>query len=119
MFIVSFASILVYLTVINVVTVQYSVGFLPDIMLLTLSMLLPPSGNPINCHEEFWSSQPVLCPPLISLLIGGCSEDWKVKVRLIYMRSYFLLLSHLEHPPNQRGKILPKRLQNNNKSFLL
>ena len=46
-------------------------------------------------------------------------EGWKVKVRLIYMRSDFLSLSPLEQPPNQGGKILSKRLHNNDKSFLL
>ena len=36
---------------INVSSVQYNGGLLPDIILLTQSMLFP-SGNPFICHEE-------------------------------------------------------------------
>ena len=46
---------------INVVSVQYDGGFLPDIILLTQSMLLP-SGNPFKCHEEVLYFQ-LLIPP--------------------------------------------------------
>ena len=41
----------------------YNGAFLPDIILLTLSMLLPPSGNPIKCHEEFFLSSQPRFPP--------------------------------------------------------
>ena len=43
------------------VSVQYDGGFLPDIVLLTQSMLLP-SGNPFKCHEEVLYFQ-LLIPP--------------------------------------------------------
>ena len=38
------------------VSVQYNGGFLLDMILLTLSMLLP-SGNPSKCHEEVLTLQ--------------------------------------------------------------
>ena len=43
------------------VSVQYDGGFLPDIILLTQSMLLP-SGNPFKCHDEVLYFQ-LLIPP--------------------------------------------------------
>ena len=42
--------------VINV-SVQYDVGLLPDIILLTPRLL--PSGNPSKCHVEVLSLQPM------------------------------------------------------------
>ena len=42
------------------VNVQYN-GGLPDILLLTQSMLFP-SGNPFKCHEEVLYLQPLIPP---------------------------------------------------------
>ena len=46
---------------INVVSVQYNSGLLPDMILLWTQML-PPSGNPFKCHEEGLSLQPMIPP---------------------------------------------------------
>ena len=43
-------------------SVQYNGGFLPDIILLTES-ILPPLGNPMKCHEEVSSLQPAMFSP--------------------------------------------------------
>ena len=43
------------------VSVQYNGGLLPDIVLLTQSMLLP-SENPFKCLEEVLSLQPMIPP---------------------------------------------------------
>ena len=42
---------------INVISVQYNGGLLPDIILFD-PMLLP-SGNPFKCHEEILFLQPL------------------------------------------------------------
>ena len=57
------------------VSVQCNSGLLPDIILLTQSMLLPWS-NPFKCHEEVLYLQPMISPKrlIFSPLIGGCSE---------------------------------------------
>ena len=58
------------------VSIQYNGGLLPDIILLTQSMLLP-SGNPSKCHEEVLYLQPLIPPKrfdIFSPLTGGCSE---------------------------------------------
>ena len=46
-----------------------------DVILLTLSMSLP-SGNPIKCHEEVFSLQPMILRKRFDIfpLSGGCSE---------------------------------------------
>ena len=43
------------------VSLQYNGGFLPGIVLLTQSVLLP-LGNPFKCHEEFLSLQHMIPP---------------------------------------------------------
>ena len=43
------------------VNVQYNGGFLPDIILLTQSMLSA-SGNLFKCHEEVLYLQPLIPP---------------------------------------------------------
>ena len=43
------------------VNVQYNGGLLPDIILLTQSMLFP-SGNPFKYHEEVLYLQPLIPP---------------------------------------------------------
>ena len=43
---------------IDVVSVQHNGGFLPDIN--TLDPMLTPSGNPLKCHEEVLSLQPMI-----------------------------------------------------------
>ena len=43
------------------ISVQYKGGFLPDVILLTQSILLP-LGNPTKCHEEGLSLQPMISP---------------------------------------------------------
>ena len=43
------------------VSVQYNGGLLPDIILLTQSMLFP-SGNPFICHVEVLYLQPLIPP---------------------------------------------------------
>ena len=48
------------------VSVQYNGGFLPDIILLTQSMLLP-SGNPFKYHEEVLYFQPRIPPKLFGI----------------------------------------------------
>ena len=56
--------------------VQYNGGYLPDIILLTQSMLFP-SGNPFKCHGEVLYLQPLIPPKrsdISSPLTGGCSE---------------------------------------------
>ena len=58
------------------VSVQYNGGLLPDIILLTQSMLFP-SENPFKCHEEVMYLQPLIPPKrfdMFSPLTGGCSE---------------------------------------------
>ena len=50
-----------------------TVGFSPT---YTVDPMLP-SGNPIKCHEEVLSSQPMIPPKhfdIFSPLTGGCSE---------------------------------------------
>ena len=42
---------------VNAVSVQNSVRFNPNIILLTLCFI--PSGNPIKCREEFLSIHPI------------------------------------------------------------
>ena len=90
------------------VSVQYNDGFLTDMILLTLcyyhretrlnatksfcpyilcsprhytvDLMLLPSGNPIKCHAEFFSLQPILEPMFPPKrfdsfsLSGGCSQ---------------------------------------------
>ena len=62
---------------INVSSVQYNGGLLPDIILLNQSMLFP-SGNPFICHEEvFLCLQPLIPTKRFDIfppLTGGCSE---------------------------------------------
>ena len=48
------------MTINVVVSVQYNGGFLPDMILLTQCYL--PSGNPIKCHEDVLSLQPMVPP---------------------------------------------------------
>ena len=43
------------------VSLQHNGGFLPGIILLTQSMILP-SGNPFKCHEEVLYLQPMIPP---------------------------------------------------------
>ena len=43
---------------INGRSVQYNGGFLPG-MTVDPTMLLPPSGNPIKCHDEVLSLQAI------------------------------------------------------------
>ena len=43
------------------VSVRYNGGLLPDIILLTQSMLFP-SGNLFKCHEEVLYLQPLIPP---------------------------------------------------------
>ena len=43
------------------VSIQYNGGLLPDIILLTQSMLSP-SGNLFECHEEVLYLQPLIPP---------------------------------------------------------
>ena len=55
---------------------QHNGGFLPGIILLIQSMLLP-SGNPFECHEEVLFLQPMIppkCFDMFSPLTEGCSE---------------------------------------------
>ena len=58
------------------VSVQYNGGLLPDInniILLTQSMLLLiPSGNPFECHEEVLSLQPMIPPKRFDIYL----PDW-------------------------------------------
>ena len=42
----------------------YNDGFRPDIILLLLLALVLPSRNPIECHKEVLSSQPIMFPHL-------------------------------------------------------
>ena len=42
------------------VSVQYSGGFVPDIILLTQQCYT--IGNPFKCHEEVFYSQPMIPP---------------------------------------------------------
>ena len=60
---------------INVVSVPYHGGFIPDMILLTQCGTL---GNPIKCHEEVLSLQHMIQPKgfdiFSPLLAGGCSE---------------------------------------------
>ena len=49
------------MAIINV-SVQFNGGFLPDMILLTLSMLLL-LANPIKCDEQVLSLQPKCFPP--------------------------------------------------------
>ena len=53
------------------VSVQCNGGFLPDMTLLTLCL---PSRNPIKCHEEVLSLQPMFLSTKIKLS-GGYSES--------------------------------------------
>ena len=59
------------------VNVQYNGGLLPDIILLTQSMLSA-SGSLFKCHEEVLYLQPFFIPPkrfdIFPPIIGGCSE---------------------------------------------
>ena len=58
------------------VSVQYNGGLLPDILLLTQSMLFP-SGNPFICHEEVLYLQPLTPPKRFDIsppLTGGYSR---------------------------------------------
>ena len=58
------------------VSVQYSGGFLPDMIQLDDPMLFQ-SGNPFKCHEEVLYLQPLIPPKRFdnfSPLTGGCSE---------------------------------------------
>ena len=66
---------------INVVSVQYNGWFLPDIILYYSvdSIMLIPSGNPIICHEEVLSLQPMFPTKRFDnfsrcLVSGECSE---------------------------------------------
>ena len=56
------------------VRVQHNGGFLPDIKIIDPMLLL--SGNPLKCHKEVLSLQPMI--PLnvltFSPLTRGCSE---------------------------------------------
>ena len=63
-------------------SVQYNGGFLPDIILL-LTQCYHHWGNPIKCHEEVLSLQPMMTPKFFFKhlnvftffpLTGGCSE---------------------------------------------
>ena len=58
---------------INVVNVQHNGGFLPDIIMLT-PMLLP-LGNPIKCHKEVLSLQPIIPPKLVDIPPPPWLED--------------------------------------------
>ena len=54
-------------------SVQYNGGLLPDID--TVDPMLLPSGNPFKCHEEVWSSQPMIPPKRFDIFspdCGGC-----------------------------------------------
>ena len=58
------------------VNVQYNGGLLPDIILLTQSMLSA-SGNLFKCHEEVLYLQPLIPPKRFGIfppITGGCSE---------------------------------------------
>ena len=44
------------------VSVQYNGGFLPDIPYYTVDPMLLPLGDPIKCHEEVLSLQPMIAP---------------------------------------------------------
>ena len=46
--------------VINI-SVQYNGGLLPD-MILSVDPMLLPSGNPLKCHQEVLSLQPMIPP---------------------------------------------------------
>ena len=56
------------------VSIQYNGGLLPDIILLTQSMLFPSSVNPFKCHEEVSYLQPFIPPKRFFPLTRGCSE---------------------------------------------
>ena len=64
---------------INVVSVQYNVGLLPVIILLTQTMLFPSGRNRFECHEEVLYLQPLIQPTkrfdISPPLTGGCSEE--------------------------------------------
>ena len=53
-----FAFCLLYPCMAINVSIQYNIGLLADIILLTQSMLLP-SGNPFKCHKELLSLQAI------------------------------------------------------------
>ena len=58
------------------VRVQYNGGPLPDIILLLTQMLVP-LGNPFKSHEEVLHLQPLIPPKRFDIffpLTGGCSE---------------------------------------------
>ena len=52
---------------INNLSAQYNGGFLLDMILFVDPMLLP-SGNPIKCHEEVLSSQPIITKSYLNIL---------------------------------------------------
>ena len=54
-------------------SVQYNGEFLLDIVLLN-PMLLP-SGNPIKCHEEVLSLQPMFPPKRVGIFFSPCLGD--------------------------------------------
>ena len=58
---------------INVVSVQYNGGLLPDIILLTRCGYI---GEPVRYHEEVLSLQPMFPPKPSDIFSpkGGCSE---------------------------------------------
>ena len=53
------------------VSIQYYGGLLPDIILLTQSMLLP-WRNPFKCHEEVLYLQPMIPPKRFDIF----PPDW-------------------------------------------
>ena len=61
------------------VSVQFDGGLIPDITLMTQSMLLP-SENPFKCHEEFFGYLQLLIPPkrfdIFSPLLGDAQKFW-------------------------------------------
>ena len=58
------------------ISVQYNGGFLPDLILL-LTQCYYHRGNPIECHEEVLSLQPMIPPKRFDVLfpcLGLCTE---------------------------------------------
>ena len=70
----------------------------------TVDPILLPSGNPLKCHEEVLSSQPMIPPKRFDLfppLAGGCSEGLDA---FRFFFKYFYLIHQAVTFSRSKGK---------------
>ena len=70
---------------INVVSVQYNSGLLPDDIILFVDPMLLPSGNPFKCHEEVLYLQPMIPPKRFDIF----PPDWGMLRRSRRVQIFF------------------------------